>query len=55
MITYIDGPFYYDKSLSNKESEIDLRNRVYEKMCERAKTSTYEYMYHYVKKENKDV
>ncbi len=55
MITYIDGPFYYNKDLSNKESEIDLRNRVYEAMCERSKESNYEYMYHYIKKEDKDV
>lgn len=51
MITYIDGPFYYDKNLNNKEAEIDLRNRVYNTMLERSKVSDYEYKYHYVKKE----
>jgi 1-acyl-sn-glycerol-3-phosphate acyltransferase len=51
MITYIDGPFYYNKELNRKEAEIDLRNQVYNTMCERVKNSTYEYKYHYIKKE----
>ena len=43
VITYIDGPFYKNPDLPPKEQEMDLRNRVYEAMCERAKLSTYEY------------
>ena len=54
MITYIDGPFYPDSNLSGKACEQDLRDRVYNKMVERAKLSTYEYKYHYIKKENQD-
>ena len=51
VITYVDGPFYPDKSLPAKEQELDLRNQVYNAMCERAKLNTYEYV-KYIKKEN---
>lgn len=51
VITYIDGPFYPNKELPPKEQELDLRNQVYNAMCERAKLSTYEYKYKYIKKE----
>lgn len=51
IITYVDGPFFPNKELSLKEQEIDLRNQVYNAMCERAKLSTYEYI-QYIKKEN---
>lgn len=47
-IVYIDGPFYPDENLGKKESQEDLRRRVYQTMCERAKLNTYEY-YRYEK------
>ena len=50
VITYVDGPFYPDKTLSTKEQEQQLRDMVYNAMCERAKLSTYEYI-EYRKKE----
>ncbi len=39
IVTYIDGPFYPDESLSARQKRFDLRNKVYECMCERAKNS----------------
>ena len=50
VITYVDGPFYPDKTLSVKEQQEDLRNRVYSMMCSRAKLSTYRYI-KYIKEE----
>ena len=54
MITYIDGPFEVNKELDFKNQVEDLRNQVYNQMVERAKLSTYEYKYHYVRKETSD-
>lgn len=48
--TYIDGPFMVDKSLSQNEAKKKLRDEVYNRMCERAKNSNYEY-YKYVEGE----
>lgn len=36
MITYVDGPFFADETLSAKEARKKLRDEVYEKMCERS-------------------
>lgn len=47
---YVDGPFYPDSNLDNKTSQRELRNQVYNQMCERAKLNNYEYL-RYVKKE----
>ena len=44
VITYVDGPFYPNTDLSPKEQRKHLRDQVYECMCERAKTSTYEFV-----------
>ena len=41
VVTYIDGPFFANPNLTKKEQELDLRNRVYNAMCERAKLSNY--------------
>lgn len=41
---YVDGPFYPDSTLAPKESQQKLRNECYEKMCERSKLNTYEYV-----------
>ena len=53
VITYIDGPFYPNTKLAPKEQEQELRDLVYNAMCERAKLNTYEKI-KYIKKENTD-
>jgi 1-acyl-sn-glycerol-3-phosphate acyltransferase len=42
IVTYIDGPFFANKEFTSKEQKLDLRNRVYETMCERSKNSNIE-------------
>ena len=42
IVTYIDGPFYPNKELTQKEQKEDLRNRVYNQMVERSKNSNIE-------------
>lgn len=42
IVTYIDGPFYADKTLPPKEAQEKLRNSIYETMCERSKNSNVE-------------
>ena len=42
IVSYIDGPFFPDESLSKKEQQENLRNKVYEKMVERSKNSNIE-------------
>lgn len=42
IVTYIDGPFLPDKDLTIKENQENLRNKVYETMCERSKNSDIE-------------
>lgn len=39
MVTYVDGPFFPDKSLTPEQRKKQLRDKVYENMCERAKSS----------------
>ena len=51
IVTYIDGPFYQNKNLKEKEQIEDLRNRIYETMKNRSKNSTYQYKYEYHYKE----
>ena len=53
IVTYIDGPFYPDKSLSQKEQRKNLRDQVYNAMCERAKSSDVVWI-EYIKREDKD-
>lgn len=50
IVTYIDGPFTVDKSLSKKEQKVFLRDSVYNTMVERSKNSNVE-LIRYVKKE----
>ncbi len=50
IVTYIDGPFYPDTTLSPREQREDLRNKCYDAMCRRAQNNTVEVI-HYVKKE----
>ena len=49
MLTYIDGPFFPDESLSLKEQRKDLRDRVYNTMVERSKLNNIEII-KYIKK-----
>ena len=53
MTTYIDGPFYPDRSLPVGVARKKLRNEVYNAMCERAKLSDYDKIA-YVKAERKE-
>ena len=49
---YVDGPFYYNKDLSIKEAEKDLRDRVYNCMLKRSELSNYEYYKYYKRIDN---
>ena len=53
IVSYIDGPFFADKSLSKKEQQKDLRDRIYNKMVERSKNSNIEII-KYIKRETKE-
>lgn len=53
LVTYVDGPFYADKSLSPKEQRRQLRDMVYNAMVERAKCSDVEFI-EYRKKPSED-
>lgn len=44
IVTYFDGPFFPDENLSIKERKTDLRNRIYNCMIERSKSSNIEYI-----------
>lgn len=43
-VVYIDGPFFPDKNLPQKEAAKKLRNEIYDAMCSRAKESDCEYI-----------
>ncbi len=47
---WVDGPFFINPQLERKAAQEELKTRVYNTMCERAKLSDYEYV-NYVKKE----
>ena len=49
IISYVDGPFYYNQELNGKERQEDLRNRIYNCMNERSKNSNVNYI-KYIKK-----
>ncbi|MBE6667369.1 MAG: hypothetical protein E7607_03555 [Ruminococcaceae bacterium] len=53
IVTYVDGPFFPDESLPLRSRKKELRDRVYECMCERAKLSTVEQI-KYIKREEND-
>lgn len=44
IVSYIDGPFFPDKSLNINERSKKLRDEVYSAMCGRAALSDYEYI-----------
>lgn len=52
-VVYIDGPFFPDPSLNQKQAADKLRNEVYAAMCKSAEHSNYSYVdYVYKPKEN---
>lgn len=53
IVTYIDGPFYPDTSLPQRQRKKELRDRIYETMCERSKESTV-IQIQYIKREEND-
>lgn len=55
LVTYIDGPFFADDNLSNKEKRENLRNKVYNCMVERSKNSNFEYIKYIKLKDNKKI
>lgn len=44
IVSYIDGPFYADKNLPEREAVKNLRDQVYEQMKERSGNSNVEYI-----------
>ncbi len=44
IVTYIDGPFFVDEKLNEKEQKEDLRNKVYREMCKRSENSNVEHI-----------
>lgn len=51
IVTYVDGPFFPNDDLKEKEKRRDLRDRVYACMVERSKLSTVEYIKYQRKRE----
>lgn len=49
IVTFIDGPFFADKTLNKKDAKLDLRNQIYDIMVERSAYNNIEYI-KYVKK-----
>ena len=52
IVTYIDGPFFPDKSLSKQEQKQNLRDQVFKQMTERSKNSNIEHIKYILKKED---
>lgn len=50
IVTYIDGPFWPNKNLTQQEQKQDLRNQIYNCMVERSKNSNIEYIEYKLKK-----
>jgi len=44
IVTYIDGPFFPDTNLEKQDAKQNLRDKVYNAMCERSKNSNIEYI-----------
>lgn len=53
IVTYIDGPFYPNEDIPQRQRKKELRDRVYDTMCERAKNSTVVQI-EYIRKEDKN-
>ncbi len=54
IVTYVDGPFFPNEELPLRQRKKELRNRIYECMCERAKLSTVEQIKYIKKEDNHD-
>jgi len=54
-VVYVDGPFFPDMSLAEKERKQKLRDQAFEAMTERAKNSTYEKHYYIYRQEEKSI
>ncbi|MBO4678810.1 MAG: hypothetical protein J5626_03995 [Lachnospiraceae bacterium] len=50
MITYVEGPFFADKTLPPKDQKKELRDQVYTAMCKAAENNTVE-LVKYIKKD----
>ena len=44
IVSYVDGPFYSDSSLNEKEAYILLRDKIYQIMVERSQNSNFSYI-----------
>lgn len=53
IVTYVDGPFFPDVSMSPRDARKKLRCEVYEKMRERSRLSDFK-LIEYIKKETKE-
>ena len=51
IVSYVDGPFFTSIEGNIQEKKQDLRNQVYNQMCERSKNSNIDFI-KYIKKEN---
>lgn len=54
IVTYVDGPFFADEKLDRKQKQADIRNQVYNKMCERSKLNNVE-LIQYIKAADSEV
>ena len=54
IVTYVDGPFFFDKNMSKAEAREHLRNQCYNAMVERSKLNTIEVI-KYVKKGSEEI
>lgn len=52
IVTYIDGPFYPDENLPQRQSRKKLRDEVYSAMCKRAESSNVEWIKYLPKEDN---
>lgn len=41
IVVYVDGPFYVDRKLDEKTQQENLRNQIYQTMCERLKNNNF--------------
>ena len=55
IVTYVDGPFYADESLSQKDKRAALRNMVYNAMVERSRMNNCELIKYIKKEENSSI
>lgn len=55
-VVFIDGPFYPNQELSQKEAQKDLRDRIYQQMVKRTKeeNSSYDIRHEYIKVDSPD-